>query len=192
MARVDEFRRNVDGSASVEWMVAVAIVVMIAVPVMALISDGSEITSDEIVVSIQDSEPAAGAGIDVSGGREFFRDPNASEKTPGHDMGVGFPDPDTADGGLDGFGGKAVVITDATPDIRRDKPELRRLGGSADVVITRTQGGPRALPAAPRMPESALALKAGYCEPEDQIVVKADASMSDEQPRRVSVITSGR
>lgn len=139
--RVSRFRTDQDGSASTEWIVAVAVVVMMAVPVMALIGDGSEINSENVVISIQDADSFGGQGFHGNDGDQIAFDPDAPDDedfNPGEDLGIGFPDPDkvTARNEDDEVDRPRFYTSAGGSGIRRDKPtllEARPRGGNGVV-----------------------------------------------------------
>ena len=87
------FRVDDSGSASTEWAVAVAIVVMMAVPVMAVISDGSELSSNDMVISIQETDSFGGRGLHPGEGQDAATREEDELYVPGADLGIG-PDPE--------------------------------------------------------------------------------------------------
>lgn len=121
-----------DGSASTEWVVAVAVVIMMAVPVMALIGDGSEKSSEDVVVSIQDADSFGGDGFHGNDGNELAGDPDGDGEglfQPGANLGVGFSTTDAEQElGTGGVGGGGVdrprFYSNSNGGVRRDKPTV--------------------------------------------------------------------
>ncbi len=140
--RVSRFCTDQDGSASTEWIVAVAVVVMMAVPVMALIGEGSEINSENVVISIQDADSFGGQGFHGNDGDQIAFDPDAPDNdedfNPGEDLGIGFPDPDkvTARNENDEVDRPRFYTSAGGGGIRRDKPTVlaARPSGGGGVV----------------------------------------------------------
>ena len=121
-----------DGAASTEWVVAVAAVVMMAVPVMALIGEGSETSSENVVVSIQDADSFGGDGFHGNDGDELAGDPDDDGAVlfqPGANLGVGFSTNDVeqnlgtggaSTGGVD----RPRFYSNSNGGVRRDKPTV--------------------------------------------------------------------
>lgn len=125
------FGSDDSGASSTEWLVSVAVVVAMAVPVMALVGGSSEKSSNDIVVSIQDADSFGGAGY--HGGEAAKRARVASDAqdfVPGADMGVGFP--------LEGEGEEQATET-AQPMVNPNG--LPRFYAGATGASTRSGGG---------------------------------------------------
>lgn len=119
------------GATSTEWMVSVAVVVAMAVPVMALVGGSSEKSTNDIVVSIEDADSFGGSGY--HGGEAAQRARVASDArdfVPGADMGVGFP--------LEGEGEEEAVET-AQPMVNPNG--LPRFYAGATGSSSRSGGG---------------------------------------------------
>lgn len=86
------FRDDECGASTIEWMISVGIVVMMAIPVMMLVGGSSEQASNDIVVQIEDTNSFGGGGYDgAEGSRKASVTADAENYIPGSDMGVGFP-----------------------------------------------------------------------------------------------------
>jgi len=142
------FSRDEDGGASTEWMVAVAIVVMMAVPVMAVIGNGSETSSEEMVVQIEDADSFGGAGFQPNEAR-LPAEEDANLYNPGADLGVGMPEEDaqvrTASAAAN-FGRSAGQFAASG---RRDKSTFGTGGGTLGRGPTGGGGLVTGTPAAP-------------------------------------------
>ncbi|MEM8788293.1 MAG: hypothetical protein AAGE76_08520 [Pseudomonadota bacterium] len=130
------FRRDDRGSAQTEWVVAVALVILMAVPVMAVIGDGSRGESEDIVVSIQDADSFGGSGFHGADGEVMAAGIHEEPFNPGVDLGVGFPVEGTelAGGGDSTTGGTEAdrprFYSQASGGARRDKPSARGQTGN--------------------------------------------------------------
>jgi len=87
---VPVFMRDERGTISTEWAIAVTIVVSMAVPVMALISDGSEQNSQDIIVSIQDTDSFGGNGLHPGDGQQAATMEADELFVPGSNLGIGY------------------------------------------------------------------------------------------------------
>ncbi|MSU88905.1 hypothetical protein GE300_04615 [Rhodobacteraceae bacterium 2CG4] len=126
------FGADEKGASSTEWLVAVAAVVMMAVPVMALIGDSSRKSSNDIVVSIQDADSFGGSGYDGSEATLNARvSPDAEDFVPGSDLGVGFP--------LEGEEEDTAATETARPMV--NPTGLPRFYAGASGTVSRSGGG---------------------------------------------------
>ncbi|MHA3980251.1 hypothetical protein ACW9UR_21490 [Halovulum sp. GXIMD14794] len=86
------FRDDENGASTIEWMISVGVVVMMAIPVMMIVSGSSERASNDIVVQIEDTDSFGGGGYDgAEGSRSATVSADAENYVPGANMGVGFP-----------------------------------------------------------------------------------------------------
>lgn len=181
------------GSATVEWTVAVAIVVMMAVPVMSMIGAGSENQSREIAVSIQDAEQGAGrsgGGGLVDEAPEYAGTAPPPDREPGSDLGIGYSGLQTDVHASPPVREVETLLYPASfGNLRRDKPVERapRLGnaiaGQDSTALPRAGSGVNL----PRMPRQHVVSNLGECmEPIDAASITEARFMSSD------VVMSGR
>lgn len=188
--------RDERGSATTEWMVSVSIVVMMAVPVLGLVGDGTSQTSDDIVVSIEDTDSMGGSGFHGEEGAAEGAYLVTEDFMPGADMGVGFADGEGA--GFVSFTADSVVDTprffaSGNGMDRRDKPSnepvFRRAATENDVVPDRSDTPRYSVPSAPVLVSQKLRVSEDHCV-ED---IVAEAPLQDEEIVPVKVVlASGR
>jgi len=134
------FLSDESGSAHIEWTLAVALVVIAAIPVMFLVGKGSETRSGEIAISIADMslEEAETPGADApqestqatpdepwaNSGVETVAATATSGDGPGADLGIGFSaGVDIRAGDYRRIGARRTESAGAVLDeLRRDKP----------------------------------------------------------------------
>ena len=85
------FVRDEDGGATVEWLVAAAVLVFVALPVLALVNDSSQMQGRAIAVQVAEADDTA-VSADIAGsaampGGEAPDDPAV---VPGADLGIGY------------------------------------------------------------------------------------------------------
>ncbi|MEM8871085.1 MAG: hypothetical protein AAGB10_18145 [Pseudomonadota bacterium] len=195
---VSRFIADRNGSASTEWVVAVAVVVMMAVPVMALIGEGTEINSEGVVISIQDADSFGGEGFHSDDGNLVAFNPDDLDETdfnPGEDMGVGFPDDvQVADGRRESEDtvDRPRFYSSANSGIRRDKPTVRAERRTRDPLVVQSSNSDEPdirLPSSGPSQQVA-ALGANHCLVED--IAKTAKIADASAPNEGIVVASGR
>ncbi|WP_157966389.1 hypothetical protein [Oceanibium sediminis] len=151
-----ESRRDESGSATIEWIVAVGMVVLMAVPVLALIAEGSEQASNDIGRSINDTNTLS--GDDTGGAKNRFEIASADPAPlPGADMVVGFPPGEEAT--LATCKARPILFSGQDERLRGDMPRFGAANGvgSIDAVV------PSAAPVAPGLLDQRLAMGPNHC-----------------------------
>ena len=175
---------------------AVALVVITAIPVMVMISKGSERRSDEIAISIVDTTEAGGIptdaaepGVEISA----VEGPAPEDEQPGADMGIGYSEgPDMRAGAYRSIREyEARLLASARlDDLRRDKPAspARRPGNSSrsPADVTGAVPGTPGI-SLPRLP----AVHVGFSETSCLFPIDRD-SITEARYRRTEVVGSGR
>ncbi|MEO1312690.1 MAG: hypothetical protein AAFV27_02315 [Pseudomonadota bacterium] len=198
---VSRFIANQNGSASTEWVVAVAVVVLMAVPVMALIGEGTERNSESVVISIQDADSFGGEGFHGDDGNLVAFNPadlDEADFNPGEDLGVGFPDETQIAASPNGDEDRPAVgrprfYSNADSGLRRDKPSSVAARRDRDPLVVQGSnlGEPDIrLPSASGGREAVATLGANHCLVEDiaKTAKIADASAQGD----ATVVASGR
>lgn len=181
------FRRDESGSATTEWVVAVGIVVLMGIPVLAVVGDGSEQTSSDMIVSINDT--------DSFGGSDFHGDEGAvtvaaatTDYVPGSDMGVGFPSEEELRNSVSVREARPIFIANNDDILRRDKPNSSGLGAGGIAISSGGDTTPRAVPQTPRLMEQHLGMGPDQCVEVEDVVAEVEVNLNDP----VTVVASGR
>lgn len=199
------FLRDERGSASTEWMVAVSIVVAMAVPVLGVVGNGTDTASNDIVVSIEDTDSFGGDEFHGDEGSlmgQSLDDLEEDVYIPGADMGVGFPDGSGETkiggrslGGASSGGADARRFASAGDAARRDKSvssagTIRRSVEEELVTTPRQDRRPFAVPTPPVLVSQKLRVSDDHCV-EDIVAEIPTSKASDIVPVKV-VLSSGR
>ncbi len=128
------FARDEQGTISTEYLAAIAIVVMMAVPVVAVVGDGSQENGHDLVVNIQETDSMGGRGFH---GGDALGAAAAEEElyNPGADLGVGIDENGLA---ANAEGNGTFYVAGQSVTTRRDKPQA---GGGSSFTVTTAGGG---------------------------------------------------
>jgi len=186
-----EFADDEKGSASTEWMVAVSIVVMLAVPVLGVVGDGAGVASTDIAIQIEDTDSMGGDSFhgDDDGGQSA--ELALTDFVPGEDMGIGFGDGEALQtASLRSRRTQVSSTAGSAGVIRRDKPVTSLLDDPSDFDTPTTDSRPYAVPTAPILISQQLRVSDDHCA--EDIVADVDGVKGGQSvPIRV-VQTSGR
>jgi hypothetical protein len=189
------FRSDDHGSASTEWMVATGIVVMMAVPVLAIIEDGAGSSSEDMIVSIEDTDSMGGDDFHGTEGDERALIVDQEDYIPGADMGVGFADGEDENTAMNSArASQPAFIAAKNGNTRRDKPltPFARTGdsGSGAVATTAKDHRPYAVPTSPVLVSQRLKVSNSNCV-EDIMADVPTENNAEIAPVKV-VLASGR
>lgn len=84
------FRRDEAGAISTEYVLAVAVVVLLAVPVVAVVNDGTTSLSSDVLVQVEDTDSFGGQGFHPGDDRRVAAT-DEDLYVPGALRGVGMP-----------------------------------------------------------------------------------------------------